>query len=124
MIYVTIDGDDVGQKISASYLFNNVDELININDLVNFATLEISRILAGYGFEIIFRAADGVAGMIDNDSIDLSAIFNNIQTISCDDITFSMGSGRTLKDSYVALITAKSNGKNQHYSLVAGGENV
>lgn len=124
MIYVTIDGDDVGQKISASYLFNNVDELININDLVNFATLEISRILAGYGFEIIFCAADGVAGMIDNDSIDLSAIFNNIQTISCDDITFSMGSGRTLKDSYVALITAKSNGKNQHYSLVAGGENV
>ncbi|MDE4685865.1 mCpol domain-containing protein [Klebsiella pneumoniae] len=124
MIYVTIDGDDVGQKISASYLFNNVDELININDLVNFATLEISRILAGYGFEIIFRAADGVAGMIDNDSIDLSAIFNNIQTISCDDITFSMGSGRTLKDSYVALITAKSNGKNQHYSLIAGGENV
>ncbi|EMY6999746.1 mCpol domain-containing protein [Klebsiella quasipneumoniae] len=123
-MYVTIDGDDVGQKISASYLFNNVDELININDLVNFATLEISRILAGYGFEIIFRAADGVAGMIDNDSIDLSAIFNNIQTISCDDITFSMGSGRTLKDSYVALITAKSNGKNQHYSLVAGGENV
>ncbi|WP_409244889.1 mCpol domain-containing protein [Enterobacter asburiae] len=124
MVYVTIDGDDVGQKISASYLFNNVDELININGLVNFATLEISRILAEYGFEIIFRAADGVAGMIDNDSIDLSAIFNNIQTISCDDITFSMGSGRTLKDSYVALITAKSNGKNQHYSLVAGSENV
>ncbi|EIZ9877639.1 mCpol domain-containing protein, partial [Escherichia coli] len=55
---------------------------------------------------------------------DLKAIFNNIQSISCDGITFSMGSGSTLKDSYVALITAKSNGKNQHYSLVAGGGNV
>ncbi|WP_342753689.1 mCpol domain-containing protein [Pantoea sp. MBD-2R] len=124
MVYVTIDGDDVGQKISASYLFNNVDELIKINELVNFATLEISRILAEYGFEIIFRAADGVAGTIANNFIDLNEVFNKIQTISCEDITFSMGSGSTLKDSYVALITAKSNGKNQHYSLVAWGENV
>ncbi|EOE3515026.1 mCpol domain-containing protein [Klebsiella pneumoniae] len=124
MVYVTIDGDDVGQKISASYLFNNVDELIKINALVNDATLDISRILAEYGFKIIFRAADGVAGTIGNDSIDLRAIFNKIKTISCDGITFSMGSGSTLKDSYVALITAKSNGKNQHYSLVAGSENV
>lgn len=124
MVYVTIDGDDVGQKISSSYLFNNVDELININELVNVATLEISKILVEYGFEIIFRAADGVAGTIDNDSIDLREVFNNIQTISCDEITFSMGSGNTLKDSYVALITAKSNGKNQHYSLVVGNENV
>ncbi|ELQ6217781.1 mCpol domain-containing protein [Cronobacter dublinensis] len=124
MVYVTIDGDDVGQKISASYLFNNVDELIKINVLVNAATLDISRILAEYGFEIIFRAADGVAGTIGNDSIDIRAIFNKIKTISCDGITFSMGSGSTLKDSYVALITAKSNGKNQHYSLVAGSENV
>ncbi|MCC3735947.1 mCpol domain-containing protein [Rouxiella badensis] len=121
MIYVTIDGDDVGQKISASYLFNNVDELIKLNKLVNFATLEISEILADYGFEIIFRAADGVAGMIANEFIDLRGLFNKIQTISCEDITFSMGSGSTLKDSYVALITAKSNGKNQHYSLVVGG---
>lgn len=124
MVYVTIDGDDVGQKISAAYLLNNVDELIKINALVNVATLDISRILVEYGFKIIFRAADGVAGTIGNDSIDLREIFNNIQKIPCDGITFSMGSGSTLKDSYVALITAKSNGKNQHYSLVAGSENV
>ncbi|EOT1807298.1 mCpol domain-containing protein, partial [Escherichia coli] len=58
-------------KISASYLFNNVDELIKINALVNVATLDISKVLAEYGFEIIFRAADGVAGRIANDSIDL-----------------------------------------------------
>ncbi|ERH64294.1 hypothetical protein N172_03675 [Pantoea dispersa EGD-AAK13] len=124
MIYVTLDGDDVGQRISASYLFDNVDELIKINKLVNNATLEISKILERNGFDIIFRAADGVAGTIQNDSIDLDKIFENIQTMFGVDITFSMGSGRTLKDSYVALITAKSNGKNQHYSLVAGIKNV
>ena len=124
MVYVTIDGDDVGQKISASYLFNKVDELIKINELVSFATLNISNILAEYGFKIIFRAADGVAGTIDNDFIDLREVFNKIQEVSCEDITFSMGSGSSLKDSYVALITAKSNGKNQHYSLVGGGGNV
>lgn len=124
MIYVTIDGDDVGQKISASYLFNNVDELIKINDLVNSATLKISEILVKNGFEVIFRAADGVAGRIGSDSTELSKIFNMIQRIPCGNITFSMGSGRSLKDSYVALITAKSNGKNQHYSSVTGVENV
>ncbi|MEN5023222.1 mCpol domain-containing protein [Pantoea agglomerans] len=124
MVYVTIDGDDVGQKISASYLFNKVDELIEINKLVNLSTLYISKKLESYGFEIIFRAADGVAGTIHNDSIDLRTIFRDIQNIPCNDITFSMGSGSTLKDSYVALITAKSNGKNQHYSLLAGFDNV
>ncbi|CQH27698.1 mCpol domain-containing protein [Yersinia enterocolitica] len=124
MIYVTIDGDDVGQKISASYLFNNVDELIKINELVNGATLEISDILAKNGFEVIFRAADGVAGRIESDSIELNKIFNQIKVIPCGNITFSMGSGRSLKDSYIALITAKSNGKNQHYSSVTGVENV
>lgn len=124
MIYVTIDGDDVGQKISASYLFNKVDELIEINKLVNLSTLYISKKLELYGFEIIFRAADGVAGITDNDSIDLRTIFRDIQKNPCNDITFSMGSGSTLKDSYVALITAKSNGKNQHYSLLPGFDNV
>lgn len=123
MVYVTIDGDDVGQRISVAYLFNNVDELIKINNLVDVATLEISKILAEYGFKIIFRAADGVAGTIDNDSIVLSEVFNNIQRTARNEITFSMGSGSTLKDSFVALITAKSNGKNQHYSLVVGGGN-
>ncbi|PVZ85693.1 hypothetical protein C9426_18585 [Serratia sp. S1B] len=124
MIYVTIDGDDVGQKISASYLFNNVGELVKINELVNYATLEISEVLAKNGFELIFRAADGVAGRIENDSIELSEVFNQIQRIPCGNITFSMGSGRSLKDSYIALITAKSNGKNQHYNSVTGVENV
>lgn len=124
MTYITIDGDDVGQKISSSYLFNNVDELIRINKLVNDATLEISDILASNGFEVIFRAADGVAGRIESDSIDLAKIFNQIQSISCGNITFSMGSGSSLKDSYIALMTAKSNGKNQHYSSVTGVENV
>ncbi|WP_338563068.1 mCpol domain-containing protein [Erwinia sp. E_sp_B01_3] len=124
MIYVTIDGDDVGQKISASYLFNNVEELIEINNLVNCATLKISDILAENGFDVIFRAADGVAARIESDSVELSEIFDKIQMISCGNITFSMGSGRSLKDSYIALITAKSNGKNQHYSSLTGIKNV
>ncbi|MBT1886625.1 mCpol domain-containing protein [Enterobacter mori] len=110
-MYITIDGDDVGRKITASYIANDEEKLIQISNNINNATKKISSTLSKNGFEIIFQAADGVTAKIDID-IDLYVIFNEIQLLASDGITFSAGVGMNLREAYIALLNSKSNGKN------------
>lgn len=111
MIYITIDGDDIGQMITSSYLKNDLHELSRINRVVNEKTLLISKFLKEQGFNIIFCAADGVAGFIDQIAIDKVFIFDSIKSLAEPELSFSAGIGSTLQEAYVALLSAKSNGK-------------
>ncbi|ETQ99990.1 mCpol domain-containing protein [Acinetobacter baumannii] len=111
MIYITIDGDDIGQMITSSYLQNDVHELSRINFVVNEKTLLISNFLKEQGFNIIFCAADGVAGYIDQTSIDKVFIFESIKELAEPELCFSAGIGSTLQEAYIALLSAKSSGK-------------
>ncbi|MEQ1130206.1 mCpol domain-containing protein [Acinetobacter johnsonii] len=111
MIYITIDGDDIGQMITSSYLKNDLHELSRINRVVNEKTLSISKFLKEQGFNIIFCAADGVAGFIDQIAIDKVFIFDSIKSLAEPELSFSAGIGSTLQEAYIALLSAKSNGK-------------
>ena len=111
MIYITIDGDDIGQMITSSYLKNDLHELSKINRVVNEKTLLISKFLKEQGFNIIFCAADGVAGFIDQIAIDKVFIFDSIKSLAEPELSFSAGIGTTLQEAYIALLSAKSNGK-------------
>ncbi|ENU20161.1 hypothetical protein F994_01218 [Acinetobacter bohemicus ANC 3994] len=111
MIYITIDGDDIGQMITSSYLKNDLHELSRINCVVNEKTLLISKFLKEQGFNIIFCAADGVAGFIDQIAIDKVFIFDSIKSLAEPELSFSAGIGTTLQEAYIALLSAKSNGK-------------
>lgn len=112
MNYITVDGDDVGQKITSAYLKNNVVELIRVNNLVQAKTRQIADYLKSQGFEIIFCAADGVAGVTES-KIDTKYIYSEIKRIAEHELSFSVGVGGTLRDAYVALLCAKSSGKAQ-----------
>jgi hypothetical protein len=114
--YITIDGDDIGQKITSAYLTNNVYELIRVNDLVKEKTELIAAYLESEGFEIIFCAADGVAGVTQSE-LDNRAIYSEIKKIAEDELSFSVGVGDTLRDAYVALLSAKSSGKGQLHNF-------
>lgn len=109
-MFITIDGDDVGQKITSAYLKNDKEDLIRINDLVNTKTNNIARMLKYFGFEIIFCAADGVAGFSEKE-IDKEVIFNKINDIANGEMSFSAGVGDSLRESYIALTFSKSDGK-------------
>ncbi|MEC6833592.1 mCpol domain-containing protein [Photobacterium toruni] len=111
MIFITIDGDDVGQMITSSYLKNDINELSRINKVVNKKTTLISALLVAQGFNIIFCAADGVAAYIQQDTVDNDFLFQSIDTLSNPDLHFSVGIGTTLQEAYIALLSAKSNGK-------------
>ncbi|WVM89541.1 mCpol domain-containing protein [Halopseudomonas pachastrellae] len=110
MNYITIDGDDVGHKITSAYLRNNVDDLVAVNNLVQDRTRKIAAYLKSQGFEIIFCAADGVAGATKLE-FDAGYIYSQIKLISDGDLSFSAGVGKSLREAYVALLSAKSSGK-------------
>ena len=116
MNYITIDGDDIGQKITSAYLSNNVTELIRVNDLVQDKTEQIAAFLKSQGFEIIFCAADGVAATIKSE-IDVEYLYSQIQRISGNELSFSAGAGNSLREAYVALLSAKSSGKGKLQSF-------
>ncbi|HDU4125057.1 TPA: mCpol domain-containing protein, partial [Klebsiella pneumoniae subsp. pneumoniae] len=66
-MYIAIDGDDVGRKITSSYLSNSEERLTYISNKLNDTTKKISKMLLSNGFEIIFQAADGVTAKTDNE---------------------------------------------------------
>lgn len=124
MIYITIDGDDIGQMITSSYLKNDLNELSRINYVVNEKTRLISAYLKTLGFNIIFCAADGVAGYTEQDTIDKNLIFDSIKSLSEPELHFSAGVGSTLQEAYIALLSAKSNGKHCLHDFLDLNSNV
>ncbi len=116
MIYITIDGDDIGQRITRCYLSNDARALEDLNEKMKETTELISKYLENIGFSIIFCGADGVAGCANGLKISDSAIFHEISSIAKGFATFSVGTGASLRESYVALMAAKSLGKAQLYN--------
>lgn len=112
MLYVAIDGDDIGRKITSCYLKNDIKSLVEINNLVQSKVQGIAGILIKNGFSIIFCAADGVAGF-STKTKDVGEIFETIQKFGAPELSFSAGVGSDLKEAYIALMFAKSTGKSK-----------
>ena len=112
MKYISIDGDDVGRKITSCYLSNDQQRLELISSKLEEITVGIAELLSSKGFDIIFRAADGVVAKTDK-HCDFTEIFTIINSIKTSDITFSAGVGSSLREAYIALLSSKCNGKNQ-----------
>ncbi|MBD8577550.1 mCpol domain-containing protein [Pseudomonas syringae] len=124
MKYISIDGDDIGRKITSCYLRNDRSGLTNLSTSLQNSTQAISIRLKKHGFEIIFCAADGVVASTKLD-VDLKSIFWEIIEVAPNGVTFSAGSGTSLRESYIALLSAKSNGKNclhEYSELVSPSE--
>lgn len=107
--YTYIDGDNIGLKIELSFLENDEDDLISINNQVKVIINEITTYLESLGQIIIFSGADGIIckGIDINNSDLLKMIRSKNQSI-----TFSIGKGESLSGCYIALRYAKSVGKN------------
>ncbi|WP_186076881.1 mCpol domain-containing protein [Burkholderia gladioli] len=115
-MFITIDGDDIGQRITKYYLDNDTKSLSELNQKMIETTHRISSYLEQLGFSIIFCGADGVAGYTEISPISENEIFKEISALGKECATFSAGTGDTLRESYIALMAAKSHGKAQIYS--------
>jgi len=108
--YVTIDGDDIGRRIASYYLADDDAGLSRFSAQLSSAVTSITEMLKSRGFSILFSAADGVTAC-GEDPVDYSIIFNQLAHYQFSGITYSMGIGSNLREAYVALLAAKSNGK-------------
>jgi hypothetical protein len=113
--YISIDGDDIGRKITSYYLSNNIIDLKEFSSALKISTDGISIFLSSVGFDILFCAADGVVASIDSE-VSFEKLFEEIGKLAPEEVTFSAGVGENLREAYIALMSAKSNGKNTlHY---------
>lgn len=117
MHYISIDADDVGRRITSCYLGNDEVGLRELSLFLEKQTELISNYLISCGFRIIFCAGDGVVGSTVGEH-DYAKIFEAVRRLSTGNVTYSAGVGSSLREAYVALVSAKSNGKNRlhHYS--------
>lgn len=112
LTYISIDGDDIGRRVVAQHLSNDAEGLSAFVALVQDKVTRIGRLMSDTGYTVIFCAADGVVGhKIDADPKSTAALYTSIQAIGGDELTFSAGVGLSLREAYVALLAAKSNGK-------------
>lgn len=80
--------------------------------LIHERVTRIERLLTSAGFTVIFCAADGVvAHKTESDEASVADLYASIRAIGGGDLTFSAGVGQSLREAYVALLAAKSNGK-------------
>lgn len=113
MEYISIDGDDIGRKITSFYLSNNASALTQLSTNLKKSTQSISELLRQEGFTIVFCAADGVVAFVDSFYAEYDQLFHKINSNHTPpNINFSAGVGNSLSEAYVALTAAKCNGKN------------
>lgn len=109
MMYMYIDGDDIGLKIEKSFMDNDEESLKLVNNDIKKITNNISQYLKSLGFQIIFSGADGIiCKCAHTDLVDISHYIKKI----CAPYTFSIGAGNSLRNCFLALRYAKSMNKN------------
>jgi hypothetical protein len=109
IMYAYIDGDDIGLKIENSFMNNDEVGLASINNKVKEIVEKITLYLTSNDYKIIFSGADGI--ICKKENIEIKPILDFIRS-NVHYVTFSLGVGNSLRDSYLALRYAKSNGKN------------
>lgn len=109
MLYVILDGDDIGLKIEKSFMENDESSLKQVNEDIKRIVSFISNYFVEEGLEIIFAGADGIICKGDDINIKELSIFVKKE---CLPYTFSIGIGDTLKSAFMALRYAKSINKN------------
>lgn len=109
MIYLYLDGDDIGLDIEKSFIENDEVSLKQINQEMNRIANSMSRYFTDADFSILFLGADGI--ICKGESIDISELVSYVRRIS-GKYTFSIGAGNNLRDAFLALRYAKSIGKN------------
>lgn len=109
-IYIALDGDGVGTKLSAL-----IESKANDNVISHFAhgvaneMIALSKNAELIGGKTILCAGDSV--LISIDSSKISDVLRLLK--DCKFSTYSGGTGRTIKEAALNLQYAKLNGKNQ-----------
>lgn len=109
MMYVSVDGDDIGKKLTRIIYSGTEDEITEFSKYVADFFIDIQETVIEFGGKVIFCAGDSIAYCIDGEK-ELQYTFEKMKN---DRFDVSVGCGNTLQQAHWALNIAKSLGKNQ-----------
>lgn len=110
MVYVAIDGDDIGRLLTQEiYKSNNTETaLINFSKSVTKTFENLANWIIKNKGEVLLCAGDSILFKIEEDLVDLA-----LSNLTQKHFTVSVGVGENLKEAHWALNVAKSLGKSR-----------
>jgi len=110
MVYIALDGDDIGSKIELHIILKQDDKLAELSQDFKKALTILTNDIEQLGGNIIFSGGDSILARFDKPpSID--------QIKSClpdqEKFSFSIGCGKDMLEANIALKMAKSDGKSR-----------
>ncbi|MFH9768162.1 mCpol domain-containing protein [Streptomyces microflavus] len=110
-LFAIVDGDDVGNKVESRILANDVTGFVSTSEMISAAMERTAdRAARVPGVMVISTGGDSILLQLDDDSVaELVDVLEALQRPGY--ITFSVGVGGTLQQSFIALRMAKSSGK-------------
>lgn len=110
MVYISIDGNNIGKIIEYYILENKLEELSDFSRKLSFTTGFICKEILRLGGKIIMAGGDNILACISIDAL------NEITKITADNsdihMRFSIGIGSSATASYLALKYAKAKKSN------------
>ncbi len=107
MLYVAVDGDDIGQLLTQRiYKADNDCEVTWFSALITDTLAEIAKWVVQNQGEVLFCTGDNILFRISEALLDAA-----LCQLKSDGFTVSVGIGWTLKEAHWALNVAKSLGK-------------
>lgn len=113
LLYVAIDGDDVGIKIRDRIVANDIAGVALLSERLSNFFSTIAAVLEEKQFAIIFCGGDSILATSKHDIA--ATVFKAFPSGPC---TVSAGIAETAERAYLALQLAKARGKNQVVHLV------
>jgi hypothetical protein len=109
--YIMIDGDDVGVKVESHVLANDVPGFVRSANMISSTIEEIANRSAQIlGVKLISVGGDSVLLEADNEAVD-ALVGSLVRFQRPGALTFSVGVGASLRESFLALRMAKASGK-------------
>ena len=97
--YITIDGDDVGNKLAKCFIENDEVELATFAKQLTCIVSQICQYLESQGCDVIICAADGITVKTDDFSLAEFAMY--LTSVGQPHLTFSAGIGESLQSAFV-----------------------
>lgn len=108
MIYIAIDGDNIGASVERFVILEQREQLAAFATSIKYAVEDIADALRKAGATIIFTGGDSVLAECAN-----ASVYPAIRKVLSEDqpMRFSAGVGHSIREAYIALKMAKTSGK-------------
>jgi GTP cyclohydrolase III len=114
ILYIAIDGDDVGRHLEYLMLVNDIDGITEFSIKYKKAMdWLVQSLIARFEASVVFSGGDNILASLSEEKFtlkDVELIRSKFSKIA--DKTLSIGIGNSAREAYFALKLSKSSGKN------------